>query len=169
MLWQQLKTRFFGGGGGVEGSEIFLQKRIIRLTRSLECCALNEWKFILRSTLKYKSKGSSFQILHAPQLKFLSLISCLFLLTKKKKKKKERKKEIPCAIIVNIIIVFIIFFWCLDVKLCILLWILIISEWNEGVWCRSFLYTCFSPTTRPKYRAIKKGKKSSFPRNYISW
>ena len=60
------------------------------------------------------------------------------------------------------IIVFIILFWCLDVKLRILLWILI-SEWNEGVWCRSFLYTCFSPTTRPKYRAIKKGEKVLFP------
>ena len=43
VLWQQLKTRFFFGGG----SEIFLQKRIIQLTRSLEYVPwMNENSFL---------------------------------------------------------------------------------------------------------------------------
>ena len=120
------KLSFFWGG--VEGSEIFLQKRIIRCKKSW-ICALNKWKFILRRTLKYKLKGSSFHILHAATAKvpFAGFLSVFI----KTKTKKERKKNTLCYN--SYIIVFIILFWCLDVKLCILLWILI-SEWNEGVW-----------------------------------
>ena len=62
-----------------------------------------------------------------------------------------------------IILVFIILFWCLE--WCKAMYFVMNtknSEWNEGVWCRSFLYTCFSPTTRPKYSAIKKGKEKFF-------
>ena len=107
-----------------------------------------EWmKIILRSTLKYKLKGSSFQILHAPQLKFLSLVSRLFLF-----------KKILCAN--SYIIVFIILFWCLDVKLCILLWILI-SEWNEGVWCSigHFCTHVFLPPPDLSTGQWKRGRK----------
>ena len=42
-------------------------------------------------------------------------------------------------------------------KLCILMNTKMWMKWR-GLVDRTFLYTCFSPTTRPMYRAIKRGK-----------